>query len=157
MDVVCTDEDSPADENNRDHIPVFLRNVVEEVQVVAKGCAGEIPKAVPMDLNGDARGSQLVKIDSNLPALATDFRKEDGDRDRSSRGIVRDSGGLLGTARKKEGEADHCNKYDTGPSHGQPSHETILLAYRVPLNRSTDGNRTVHCIPLSGKEKPCRS
>jgi len=118
---------------------------------------GEIFEAISMNLQASAGGSQLVQINSNLPALATGIGKEDGDRDRSSRGIVRDFGGLRGAARKKEGEAEHCNKHNTGPSHGQPSRETIWFAYMVLSNKSTDGNRTVHCIPLNGKEKPCRS
>ncbi|HZL83281.1 MAG TPA: hypothetical protein VFB98_07360 [Candidatus Deferrimicrobium sp.] len=62
-----------------DHVPVFLRNVVEEIQAVAKGCAGEILKAVPMNLKRSAGSSQLVKIGSNLPALPTGFRREEED------------------------------------------------------------------------------
>jgi hypothetical protein len=154
--LVCTDEGGPADEDGRDHIPVFLRNTIEKIQAVTQGSAGEVFKAVPVDINGNTGGNQLIKIGGNLAALATGFREEDGDRDRS-RGIVRDSGGLRGAAREKEGETKHCTKYNTDPSHGQPPREIVWFAYRVPSNRSTDGNRTVHCMPLNGKEKPCRS
>lgn len=115
--LVCTDEGGPADEDGRDHIPVFLRNTIEKIQAVTQGSAGEVFKAVPVDINGNTGGNQLIKIGGNLAALATGFREEDGDRDRSSRGIVRDSGGLRGTAWKKEDEAEHCNKYNTDLSH----------------------------------------
>jgi len=128
LDVVCTDEDGPADEDGRDHIPVFLGNVVEKVQVVTKGCTGEILKAVPMNLQGSAGGCQLVKIGGDFPALATGLREEDGDRDRSSRGIVRDSGGLRGAARKKEGEAEHRNKHNADPSHNLPPPGIVRFA-----------------------------
>lgn len=155
--LVCTGKGGPADEDRGDHIPIFFGHLVEKIKTMAQGGTGEVLKAVPMNLKGSAGGSQLVKIGRHLPALPTGFREEDGDRDRSSRDIVRDSSGLRGAARKKEGEAEHCSKYNTGPSHGQPSHETVLFAYRMPSNKSTDGNNTVHCIPLNGKEKPCRS
>jgi hypothetical protein len=122
--LVCTDKHRPADEDGRDHIPVFLGNVVEEIKAVTQRGIGEIFEAISMNLQGSAGGSQLVQINSNFPTFATGIGKEDGDGDRS-RGIVRDSGGLRGAAKGKEDEAEYCNKHIANPSHGQPPCEIV--------------------------------
>jgi len=119
--LVCTDKDRPADEDGGDHIPVFLRNVVEKIEAVTKGCVGAIFKTVPMNIKGSAGGSQLVKIVGNLTALPTGLGEEDGDGDRSGGRARHYSGGFRSTAKGKEDEAEHCNKHNTDPSHGRPS------------------------------------
>ncbi|HEX7608533.1 MAG TPA: hypothetical protein VF370_04345, partial [Candidatus Cryosericum sp.] len=46
----------PADEDGRDHIPVFLGNVVEEIKAVTQRGIGEIFEAISMNLQASAGG-----------------------------------------------------------------------------------------------------
>jgi len=85
-DGINTNKNSPADENSRDHVPILLGDLVEEIETMAKGCAGDILEAVPMDLKGNTGSGQLIKIGSNLPALPTGFRGKEENRNAFRKG-----------------------------------------------------------------------
>ena len=107
--LVCTDEGGPADEDGRDHIPVFLRNTIEKIQAVTQGSAGEVFKAVPVDINGNTGGNQLIKIGGNLAALATSVRgkEKDGNAFRGGNKWLRF---LRSTTRKQDQKTEHYHK-----------------------------------------------
>ena len=109
LDVVCADEDGPADEDSGDHVPVFLRNAIEKIQAVTQGSAGEVFKAVPMDINRNTGGNQLIQIGGNLAALATSVRgkEKDGNAFRGGNKWLRF---LRSTTRKQDQKTEHYHK-----------------------------------------------